>query len=452
MLTGRVNIEVIPILYGANLVALAKKDGGIRPIAVGCTFRRLSSKLCCRKFNQNLTNIFKPQQLGFGVKGGCEAAVHAARTFLSRTDYEVFIKVDVSNAFNSVDRGALLTEVKKHLPDAYGYLWQCYRAPSKLLFGDKIIESSTGCQQGDPLGPAIFSLAIHPIITNLNSKFNMWYLDDGSLGGDAETVLQDLQLIMDKFAEIGLSLNFTKCEIFLPDHLLPDRKIEILTNFNAILPNISVHSISSLTLLGSPIFDEAISPVINCKLNLFNCTSDLLFEINPHMALFIIRFCLFTPKFMYLLRCCPIWKYPSILLSIDNTLQTTLSKIINITFDSISWSQAVLPVRFGGLGVRASSSVALPAFLSSAYSSLSLVGIILNNQQIPVVEIANLVEAERAWCDSCPGADAPGMNTSKRYGTLLGSNPFTLLYSKIVQTTQNAPDSWLSPHMSQATG
>lgn len=462
MLSGLVNAEVVPLLYGANLIALAKKDGGIRPIAVGCTFRRLASKLCCRKFHQTLTNIFKPRQLGFGVKGGCEAAVHAARTFLSRPDYEVFIKIDVQNAFNSVDRGALLSEVKKELPDIYNYLWQCYGAPTKLLFGDNIILSSMGCQQGDPLGPAIFSLAVHPIISNLKSSFNLWYLDDGSLGGDAETVLQDLHLIIDRFSDIGLSLNFTKCEIYLPSHLSPEKKIEILTNFNAVLPNISVHSNSSLSLLGSPIFDEAINPIITCKLNLFNNTSELLFQINPHMALFIIRFCLFTPKFMYLIRSCPIWKFPSILSAIDDSLQSTLSKVLNISFDFSSWSQAVLPIRFGGLGVRSSSSVALPAFLSSAYGSMSLVSIILNKPQILDTEIASLAEARRAWCDSCPGADVPdSMHVQRAWDTprlkvthasLLANSPDDSDRARILAVSASESGHWLHALPSRNVG
>lgn len=462
MLTGRVNVEIIPVLYGANLVALAKKDGGIRPIAIGCTFRRLASKLCCRNFNERLTKIFKPRQLGFGVKGGCEAAVHSARTFLSRPDYEVFVKIDVKNAFNSVDRGALLTEVKKHLPEAYAYLWQCYGAQSKLLFGENIVLSSTGCQQGDPLGPAIFSLAINPIISNLNSKFNLWYLDDGSLGGDAETVFQDLELIMDKFAHIGLSLNYTKCEIFLPNHLPQHKKIEILTNFNALLPNISVHSNTSLTLLGSPIFDGAIRPVIDCKLNLFNSTANLLFEINPHIALFIIRFCLFTPKFMYLLRSCPMWKFPSILTSIDDSLQVTLSKILNVDFNIRQWTQAVLPIRFGGLGVRSAHSVALPAFLASIHGSLSLVSVILKHPQILDDDLANLKEAREAWSDSCPGADIPATKHIQRawdsprlkatHASLIESSPDDSERARLLAVSAPESGHWLQALPSRQIG
>ena len=45
-----------------------------------------------------------------------------------------------------------------------------------------IIESQEGVQQGDPLGPALFSLAIHPIICKAQEKSTtttvLAYLDD----------------------------------------------------------------------------------------------------------------------------------------------------------------------------------------------------------------------------------------------------------------------------------
>lgn len=39
MLSGKVQSEFIKVMYGASLCALDKKDGGVRPIAVGNTFR-----------------------------------------------------------------------------------------------------------------------------------------------------------------------------------------------------------------------------------------------------------------------------------------------------------------------------------------------------------------------------------------------------------------------------
>ena len=53
----------------------------MRPIAVGCTFRHLVAKVAGRKIGDEMGELLAPQQFGFGVSGGSEAAVHAARIY-----------------------------------------------------------------------------------------------------------------------------------------------------------------------------------------------------------------------------------------------------------------------------------------------------------------------------------------------------------------------------------
>ena len=88
-LTGFVNIallghcprEVAPIFFGGRLIALEKKSGGTRPIAIGLTLRRLASK-CANSFGvERLKSSFSPRQLGVGIPGGCDTAVHCASRF-----------------------------------------------------------------------------------------------------------------------------------------------------------------------------------------------------------------------------------------------------------------------------------------------------------------------------------------------------------------------------------
>ena len=49
---GRCHPDVMPVLFGGNLTALQKKAGGIRPVAVGYTWRRIAAK-----YNNN-KNLF----------------------------------------------------------------------------------------------------------------------------------------------------------------------------------------------------------------------------------------------------------------------------------------------------------------------------------------------------------------------------------------------------------
>ena len=74
VLEGRTPLSIRPFLFGANLTALHKKDGGIRPIAMSCTLRHLVAKIAVSKVREELTSLLAPRQLGFGGKGGAEAA------------------------------------------------------------------------------------------------------------------------------------------------------------------------------------------------------------------------------------------------------------------------------------------------------------------------------------------------------------------------------------------
>ena len=92
------------------------------------------------------------------------------------------------------------------------YIHSVYSSLSSLLWEDKTLQSSEGVQQGDPLGPLLFCLAIHPLSTQLMAEFCAMYLDDVSLGGLPEAILHDLEVI-ESFKEIGLVLNNQKSEI-----------------------------------------------------------------------------------------------------------------------------------------------------------------------------------------------------------------------------------------------
>ena len=74
LLSGAIPPQVRPILFGANLIALRKPHGGVRPIAIGNTLRRIVAKA---------VNYLMFDSFGCGTKAGCEAVVHASRSFLA---------------------------------------------------------------------------------------------------------------------------------------------------------------------------------------------------------------------------------------------------------------------------------------------------------------------------------------------------------------------------------
>ena len=117
-LSGRTPTVIRPVFFGALLHALKKKDGGVRPIAVGCTLRRLIAKAACYSVSERIADQLCPLQLGFGVKQGTEAASHAARCYVNNLKAgQGFLKIDFTNAFNTVNRDELFNSAASFIPE-----------------------------------------------------------------------------------------------------------------------------------------------------------------------------------------------------------------------------------------------------------------------------------------------------------------------------------------------
>ncbi|MCH87559.1 reverse transcriptase-like protein, partial [Trifolium medium] len=112
-LGGRCPISLAEFVASAPLTPLLKPDGGIQPIAVGTIWRRLISKVAMKGVGKDAAQYLNDFQFGVGVSGGAEAILHSANRVLGKR-YEdgslVMLTVDFSNAFNMVDRSALLQE------------------------------------------------------------------------------------------------------------------------------------------------------------------------------------------------------------------------------------------------------------------------------------------------------------------------------------------------------
>ena len=151
LLQGKVPASVQGALFGANLLAITKKTGGVRPIAVGYVWRRLAAKVACCHVKEAATALLATRQLGFGIPGGAEAVVRSARVYLeSMSGGKLLVKIDFRNAFNTVRRDFVLEAIAKHFPQLLPFAKSTMEFPSDLRFGDFVLRSEEGAQQGDP--------------------------------------------------------------------------------------------------------------------------------------------------------------------------------------------------------------------------------------------------------------------------------------------------------------
>ena len=112
MLAEELSQEINEVLYGGRLLALKKKDGGLRPIAIGYTIRRLADKCSKTYATEKLAAQLATIQLGVGIPGGAEAAVHALRRYAeNQPNDHIIVKLDFTNAQHTTTR----RDVGRHL-------------------------------------------------------------------------------------------------------------------------------------------------------------------------------------------------------------------------------------------------------------------------------------------------------------------------------------------------
>ena len=217
----------------------------------------------------------------------------------------------------------------------------------------------------------MFCLIIHHLVQQLKSEFSTWYLDDGTIGGSSDEVLDDLCKVEYMAAGLGLCLNKRKSEIICKDS-------SILESFLAKFPDLTVITPDKTFLLGAPLGNEVnVSEAIQersqcCKLwetdySISTCIMPSYYYATPLQC---------PGHFIY--SALPRFFSPA-LSEYDSVLTSATSSVINVNLqdDNSAWLKASLPVNLGGLGIWSVGQLAPSAFLASAAASSSLADLIL---------------------------------------------------------------------------
>jgi hypothetical protein len=374
LIAGNINPLLSPYLAGANLCALEKKGGGIRPLACGNALRRLVSKSICSSTSEKILKVLQPHQVGVSVPGGAEIIIHEAfkirETFLSSEEYadHGFLKIDFENAFNRVSRQAIYEELVEHFPELVPYFNWCYANPSSLYFGNFKVSSEVGVQQGDPVGPFFFSLVLRKLILKIENQFpllklNRWYLDDGNLAGDFKSLSLILDLIDVEGPALGLFLNRSKCQIYGFRSPPPP----------SLFPNLEIGESDNFDTLGCPIgTPEHCRQFVEGKLQkVYEIFKSLGKLNNAQIAYTLLRSCCSFGKIVFFLRTVPSFMLSPTCIDFDEKVLTCFEDILSIALDDSSMTQATLPLSKGGIGLRSARTHASACYIASTSSAKS---------------------------------------------------------------------------------
>ncbi|KAL5494323.1 hypothetical protein EMCRGX_G015630 [Ephydatia muelleri] len=187
------------------------------------------------------------------------------------------------------------------------------------------LHSKQGVQQGDLLGPLLFSLVLNKVVSQITANsvcadlsYHAWYLDDGVLAGPRPAVLQALSIIQEIGPPNGLIVNFHKCEIF------------------------SKHDAFCSTFISEK-HEEA---------------KALLLKLEEVRAVDLhVTFSLLRQRAGFSLE------------AFDHNIRATFSKCTVVDTSNQAWKQAELSLSRGGLGIRSLSWHSPAAYISSLSSS-----------------------------------------------------------------------------------
>lgn len=381
---GKAPIDFAPYFMSAPLVPVLKKDGNIRPVAVGEILRRLISKLAMRKIRQKAAEYLSPLQVGVGVEGGIEAILHGfnrkikSRTF---TAHHVAIMVDFENAFNNINRNEFIRQVKKYFPELLPWVLFCYRYPAWLYSGEDIIEARAGVQQGDPLGPLLFALALQPLLEKLqriNSQTDepapivVAYLDDISIiSPSVATAKRCIDLLCEEGPPLGLIVSKEKTMFWQDDGISYELIDSVGNDFH-------INYEPGFELLGGVVSRDRFftETIVMKRINKCVDIMHKLIELqDPQLCLLLLRSCLGMIKLNYCWRTTmpDALSMPTSIMSSE--LERTLKYIVTADgpkFGQLQIDLASLPIRFGGLGIFMPKDIIKYTFLASQQETKAL--------------------------------------------------------------------------------
>ena len=373
--SGRAPPEAYDLFMLATMTALSKKDGGVRGITTGTSFRRLVAKSLARQFGEEVERVCAPFQFALSTRAGTDCVGHAIRLAADLDPRATVLSIDGVGAYDHVLRSAMLGKIfeVESLRGLLPFVRATYAQPSCYHWQDehgrvRQIRQHEGGEQGDPLMPLLLCLAVHKALMAVQEQLLpgehiFAFLDDVYALSAPERTSAICKLLEETlFATAGIRLHTGKTRTWNRAGEIPEGMEEL---------GDEVWNPTGIKILGTPVGSEEFH---------LACTRErlaeeaVLWRAIPWVQDLQCAWQLFVqcagPRCNHFVRTVPPSFSASYAEGHDGGMQATMATLLeaipgDASQQRVASQLATLPMRMGGLGSRSAARIALAAYWAS---------------------------------------------------------------------------------------
>ncbi|KAL8167568.1 LOW QUALITY PROTEIN: hypothetical protein V2J09_009067 [Rumex salicifolius] len=299
----------------------------------------LISKTAMKGVGKDMATYLQDFQFGVGVSGGAEAILHVVNRFVNKHHGDHSFTMLTNNHATRGEEKMSIYITMDGIP-----IWPIYKIICWRLSHLFDYRSSTG----RPLGPLLFSLVLHQLVTKINEQCALsllsWYFDDGTVIGDT----------VEKLSAGMFSVETSR----------PDRGVKLLGG----VVSLDFEFVEGLAIKR-----------VEKAVELMHILSKLR---DPQSELLLLRSCMGIAKLPFGLHTCqPEWIREAIEI-FDMGLRENIVVYGGSFFGDLQWRLSSLPIRYVGFGLYSASEASQYAFIASRVQSWDLQDHILRDNGV----------------------------------------------------------------------
>ena len=347
---------------------------------------RHHAKVGCQDLGEAIQQVeaaCAPFQFALSTRAGVDCVGHAVRVMTETNPDATLLSIDGVGAYDHVLRSAMMAKLLEvpGLRPLLPFVRSIYSQPSRYVWRDEAgdlheIRQHEGGEQGDPLMPLLFSLAIHNAL--LEAKLEMLdgeelfaFLDDVYIVSSPERTRYLYNLVAEKLWSVaGIQLHTGKTRCWNQNGRCPPNMVDL---------GPEVWSPQGVKVLGTPIGSfEFIKEVSDRRLEEEQRLWDAIPWIPDLQCAWQVLLQCAGPRCHHFLRTMPPSCSVEYALGHDMGMQRTMDAVLgglpgNEAQVTEAKTLATLPMRMGGLGFRSAERMAPCAFWASWADALPMI-------------------------------------------------------------------------------